>query len=86
MREVHDGILYDTDDAELLGRWNPSLGTIAALYRTTSGRYFVADEGVTFGGNQIYPSEDEKALIRWLENNRGHYLITQHFANHIEQA
>ena len=104
MKAIVDGLRYDTEKAELVGECEtPGMGRSdfkywsAGLYKTKSGRFFLAGEGhaltrfaahtgegASWGENLIPMGTDE--ALSWAEDFLDVETIEAVFSDHIEEA
>lgn len=104
MKQIIDGLRYDTETAELIG--DADAGGYSAsdfnywsagLYKTKSGRFFLAGEGgpltswarpignATGWGKGIVPMSESEALA-WAEQHLGAEAVEEHFGELIKDA
>jgi len=108
MKKVVDGLKYDTGKAELIGEYD-NVGDGASsttdfkhyelgIYRTKSGRYFLAGEGGPMsmfahsidqnswsGGSDIIPLSKEEAY-EYAEKYFDEETISEYFGDMVEDA
>lgn len=104
MKQIIDGLRYDTNKADLVGEWGNNLSRtnfdycFESLYKTQSGRYFLAGEGGAkskYGvkvdnnswseGSRITPLSKAEAL-QWAESNLSSEAIEEYFNDSIKDA
>lgn len=103
MKAIIDGLRYNTETAEHLGHASECLGSRdfrnweGTLYRTKSGRYFLAGSGgpmtrwaesngnTTSGSEGIIPLSKSEALA-WAERNLSAETVESAFNEDIKDA
>ncbi len=93
MKRVVNGLLYDTEKAELLCKWDSDYDFMKdivyhnTLYRTKAGRYFLLKAGKVLGQpipEFIRPLTDERAFEIMIEHNPD--KVAEFFPNKIKEA
>ena len=93
MKKIINGLLYDTEKADLLCQWDSDVDWMRdivyhnSLYRTKTGRYFLFKTGKFLG--QVIPKS-----IRSLTDERAFEILVEHnpdkavelFPNKIKEA
>ncbi len=84
MKELMNGLRWDTDECKLVAEWWGGRGHTDSLYKTKSGKYLLV-QVFTAPGKTSAPLSDDEAF-GWLKDHQLIEAIDELFPGRLENA